>query len=373
VYFWKGGYEAWKSAPYFGHGIGTFSEVILQYRSAEYWVVKSEDLVPHAHNELIETAVDLGGVGIIAYLAIVVTVFVSGLQTWPKQNQRDRLLRIGIFCSLLAILIDNLANVSLRVAPVGATAWLLMGVLASGPNAPVRTTGVRMKKWFAVVPLGAWLLFATWFGSQQWKMYKADGHVLKGFVAGMSNQPGKAASEYQQAVAYDPHNLLARSDLTLTLLRLGRPEEALLSAEQLQGLSPRYPKASLMQAAALVSLKRYSEALRSIDKELELRNHPDAFFYQASAYRGLADSTKEISALKNVLLGSLKGHIAYQGMTISRRLRQLVRTEEDIKQFREIYVQLASMFPSDSTITSTLAEFELRLTRLKQGSKPTSY
>jgi O-antigen ligase len=370
VYFWKGGYGAFMAAPFFGHGIGTYGEVIQEYRSPEYWVVKSEDVVPHAHNEVIETAVDLGATGVIGYLMIVGTVFVTSLKAGPNQHRRDRIIRAGIFCSLLAILIDNLANISLRVAPVGATTWLLLGVLATGPNAIVRIIEFRMQRWFVLLPLGGWALFVIWFGGQQLNVYKADGHVIKGFVAGFSKHLTEGINEYLKAVMLDPHNLLARSNLTLTLLEAGRFEEALQEAEQLQVLSPRYPKASLMQAAALVSLKRYTEALRPIAKELILRNHPDAYFYQASAYMGLSDTTREIAALEHLLLASIKGRIEYQLAIVSRRLIQITKKEEDIKRFKEIFTQLHSLFPSNSIVTSTIAELDLILMRLTRLPEP---
>jgi tetratricopeptide (TPR) repeat protein len=301
---------------------------------------------------------------------IVGTVFVVSLKAGPNQHRRDRLIKTGIFCSLLAILIDNLANVSLRVAPVGATTWLLLGVLASAPNAIVRITVFRIQKWLILLPLGGWALFVVWFGGQQLKVYKADGHVIKGLVAGFSKHLPEGINEYREAVNLDPHNLLARSNLTLTLLEAGRFEEALQEAEQLQILSPRYPKASLMQAAALVSLKRYPDALAPIAKELILRNHPDAYFYQALAYMGLSDSTKEMAALEHLLLASIKGRIEYQHAIVSRRLMQITKGEEDIKRFKEIYVQLNSLFPSNSIVTSTIAEFDLRLMRLTRHPEP---
>ena len=82
TYFWKAGYSAWKAAPFLGHGIGTYQEVMREYRSPDYWVVHSEDLVPHAHNEFIETAVDLGGIGVAVYLSIV------GMVLYPTLRSR---------------------------------------------------------------------------------------------------------------------------------------------------------------------------------------------------------------------------------------------------------------------------------------------
>lgn len=366
TYFWTTGYEAFKASPYFGHGIGSYWTVMLDYRSPEYWVVKSEDVVPHAHNELVETAVDLGAAGVIAYLAILGTVLVVGLKAPPNEGGRDRLLRVGLLCSVVAILIDNLSNVSLRAVPVGAAAWLLMGVLVSRPSTyPVRgSRTLSVPQSLAYLPIGGWLVFTFWYGSQQLKLFTADAHIIRGIFSVIAKNVDLGIREYQFAVALDPHNLIARSNMTLALLMKGRNEEALLSAEQLQELSPRYPKSNLMRAAALVSLKRYPEALEFVDRELKLRSHPEAYFYKSAAFIGLGDSISEVRSLKDLLHANVKGQLAYQLEYVSKRVLQVVQRGEDLEEFREIYMQLALVFPSDKNIPAVIGELESKLARL---------
>lgn len=361
LYFWEAGRDAFKAAPYFGHGLGSYETVMLEYRSPEYWIVKSEDIVPHAHNELIETAVELGGAGVILYLLILGTLVVAGVKAGPKENERDRLLRAGLLCSLVAIVIDNLTNMSLRVAPVGATAWLLMGVLASLParqNTQI-VTALHSPRWISGVPLIAWVVFAFWYGSQQWNAYRADGHIIKGMLAGQSNDVALSISEYQQAVTLDTHTLLARSNLALALLIEDRATEAIEATRELQALSPRYPKSNLVEAAALVSLHRYTEALQKIEFEITLRSHPDAYFYQALAYKGLSDSTGELSSLEHLLRACIKGHLPYMLDFASTRIRKIAR-KEDERRFKYLYEQLSVSFPTDGNVAATLAELRSR-------------
>jgi O-antigen ligase len=367
-YFWEAGYNAFKAAPYFGHGIGNYEAVMLNHRSPEYWVAKSEDVVPHAHNELIETAVDLGVVGLAVYLMIVATVLAAGLRTTSKENGEDRLLRTGLSCSLIAIFIDNLTNMSLRVEPVGACAWLLMGVLASMPTRDVAKSSMalHLPRAFAVPPLAIWVVFAFWYGTRQVDVYRADGHIIRGIFAGEAKDFAASISEYRIAVMLNPHSLVARSNLALALLRAGRADDALQAAAQLQSLSPRYPKSNLMQAVALVSLHRDTEALEKIRTELTLRNHPDAYFYQALACKGLSDTAGELSAFEHVLLGCARAQILYQLGPVSHRVGELAQKEEDIKRLKDIYEQLHALFPSDRNIVTTLAAF---CTRLGESTK----
>ncbi|MBM2840508.1 MAG: hypothetical protein HW412_1036 [Bacteroidetes bacterium] len=362
-YFWDAGYKAFRDAPFLGHGIGSYEAVMLEYRSPDYWVAKSEDVVPHAHNEVIETAVDLGVVGLLVYLMIAGTVLVSGLRKRSKETADNRLLRIGLSCSLIAIFVDNLVNMSLRVEPVGAHAWLFMGVLASMSlrSEPKSAVTINLPRAVAVLPLGLWMIFAFWYGSRQADIYKADSHIIKGILAGEASDFAASVNEYRIAVTLNPHSLVARSNLALALLRTGRAGEALQAAEELQSLSPRYPKLNLIQAAALVSLRRNTEALEKIKMELTLRSHPDAYFYQAIAFKGLSDTTGELSALEHLLLASLKARILYQPAFVPQRLKELAHSEEDIKRFKNIYEQLYTLFPSDRSTVTTLAALCTRL------------
>ena len=370
MYFWQAGYNAWKTAPFFGHGIGSYEEVMLEYRSPEYWVVKSEDIVPHAHNDIIETAVDLGGVGVAIYLSILGVVFLFGLRAGPNEKKRDKLVRAGLLCSLLAILIDNLTNVSLRIVPVGATTWLLLGVLAShvSTSMKVKVITIRTTRWLVLFPLGVWVVFTLFYFSYQWPRFVADNHMIKGSLAYAAQRIPEAISEYRLAASLDPHNLLARSSLALMFLEVGSNAEALQTEHQLQEQSPHYPKSNLVQAAALISLRRYPEALDRVERELTLRDHPEAYFYQAAAYMGIGDSTKEIRSLEHLLLADIKGKLNFELDRVSRRLALLTTKEEDLRRLVGVYRQLSEAFPSDTTVASTLAVFDSRLTELSRGS-----
>lgn len=369
TYFWKAGYNAWKAAPFLGHGIGSYQDVMREYRSPDYWVVHSEDLVPHAHNEFIETAVDLGGIGVAVYLSILGMVLYPTLRSRGEgEKKRDRLLKIGLCCSLVAILLDNLTNLSLRVAPVAATAWLFLGVLASlgSKSNPAKVIELRAPRWLILVPLGCWAAFVVIYCNHLWPAYKADGHLIRGSLAIAGQRIPEATSEYRIASTLDPHDALARSNLALLLLEAGHYSEALETANQLQQLSPNYPRTNLIQASALVSLRRYPEALDRIDKELSLRNHPEAYYYQAAAYMGMRDTAREIRSLENILLSDIKGRLNFELAPVSRRLIALLPGGKDLGRLVGVYRQLSEVFPAESIVTSTLATFEARFDSLNR-------
>jgi len=80
-------------------------------------VVKSEDIVPHAHNEVIELAVEYGGVGVLLTTATAVLVAAAGVRALRRCRGVERLVAAGVMAGLAGALLDNMANVSLRQAP----------------------------------------------------------------------------------------------------------------------------------------------------------------------------------------------------------------------------------------------------------------
>ena len=371
LYFWEAGINAFKAAPLVGHGIGSFETVVLQYRSPEYWTVRSEDVVPHAHNELLETAVDLGGFGVVLYLAIGVMLVVAFVRTRARENPQERLMAIGLLSSLIAIVVDNVANMSLRVIPVGATAWLFMGILSAQPfrKEPDTSIPVRLPRVLAFLPLVGWIVFAVWYGKEEIGIYRSEAHIIKGILVAQKGNYSASVQEFQSAVVENPHNLHARSNLILALLKVGQASEARQSAEQLRTLCPRYPKVNLMEAAALIRLKNYKEAVESINRELALRTHPEAYDYKAAALRGLSDQPEELLALEGLLKACIRGQLPYAFELVASRAEELASTPDDNRHLRDIFEQLALLFPSNRDIGLALAEFHRRLGERDQAEQ----
>jgi O-antigen ligase len=363
VVFWKAGLASFAASPLIGHGIGTYEQVMLQYRSADYWTTRSEDLVPHAHNEFIETASDLGVAGLLLFVIIVVTAIATRTKG-PAQKTRSRYLRTGLICSVLALLMDNLANLSMRIEPIGATFWLFLGILTSFGISPEnrRTISVPSHKGIIVLAGVGLGLFTFWYGGNELARIRGDGHLIRGYLADHAGSANDAIREYQKAVASDNHNLLAHSNLTVAYLKSGRFEDAIQSTRTLQSISALYPKSFLIQGIALLSLGRNTEALRAFDAEERLRNHPEVYFYRAQAYMALSDSAHELASLEQLLLASERSRTDVGIGKISRRVLDLARSEVDARKFTAIYERLTLQFPADSTIRQSAQELQRRMT-----------
>ncbi|HEY6951690.1 MAG TPA: O-antigen ligase family protein, partial [Bacteroidota bacterium] len=164
LYFWEAGGKAFVASPLVGHGIGSFERTVFTYRSPDYWEAASEDVVPHAHNEVLEIAVEYGLCGLILSLAVIVLLMKKGISYTRSASGWDRLAAAGLVSSVIGIAVDNLANVTLREPPVALIVWLFLGLLASPALSlrPSRRFAVRLPlpNIAALIPLVVAVLIA---------------------------------------------------------------------------------------------------------------------------------------------------------------------------------------------------------------------
>jgi len=365
LYFWSAGLEAFKAAPFLGHGPGSYEVVMREYRSPDYWIVKSEDVVPHAHNELIEVASDLGVFGLVVFLAILGLAIATAKRVIQKGSEWHRLYSGAISCSLLAIFVDNMANVSLRQAPVAALAWLILGVLDSrlfsSQVLVTRRITFSAPRWVAFLPVITWCVFVWFTFASLRRAVEADAHIMRGVLAHVDGRTEKAIDEFTAALALDQEDLFVRSNLSLTLLKANRFTELLAATKGIHRFSPSYPKSNLMQAIAFYSLRQYPDALESIQREIELRGHPEAFYVQALTHQALGNVHREQMALENLVMSCGRGRIEYQLEAATARLLVLAANHGDLERLKEMMLELARNLPDNRVTVRTLQDVEARL------------
>ncbi len=131
---WKRGIYMIQDFPFTGIGMGSFSEIAaLLY---PFYLV--EQTAPaHAHNLFLQIGVDLGIPGLIAWLAVFLTIVVSCIQLFRfgREQGDGQILAIsaGLLASQLALGINGLTDAvtwgMVRPAPL---VWVLWGLCAAG-------------------------------------------------------------------------------------------------------------------------------------------------------------------------------------------------------------------------------------------------
>jgi tetratricopeptide (TPR) repeat protein len=159
-------------------------------------------------------------------------------------------------------------------------------------------------------------------------------------------------------VSSNPKNLVARLDQSMALLRGSKPEQALATIRELRSIAPFYPKSSLVEAIALLELGKLTEGMSSIERELKLRDHPDAYYVQSVLFTRLQDTTNAWRSLEMVLKQDLLVNSQVQLDNACRSLLSLARTGKDYERLVELLSEIAVRFPQNQTVAQILGEAE---------------
>lgn len=104
---WTGALNLWKNHPVFGTGVETFAYSYYWYRPREHNDVSEWDfLYNKAHNEYLNFGATSGTIGLLSYLALVVTFISWSLKQIIKKKKKV-ILNIALLSGFISILVTN--------------------------------------------------------------------------------------------------------------------------------------------------------------------------------------------------------------------------------------------------------------------------
>lgn len=131
---WQRAYYAVGDFPLTGMGMNSFRRVapiLYPFITNPFFTDLVADDIAHAHNQLLQTALDLGIPGLIAYLAIWLGSAYMLWQSWRRAADRWlRSLALGLASSLLAFSIYGLTDAVALGARPQFLFWVLLGLVA---------------------------------------------------------------------------------------------------------------------------------------------------------------------------------------------------------------------------------------------------
>jgi len=132
---WDFRLEVWRVAlhgvadfPFTGMGIGVFREV-ARYLYAP--AVSPSFDIAHAHNELLQAALDLGVLGLLAFVALHGVAFRLLRAVWRATDRADasRVMALGLGGGLFAHFVYGLTDTVALGAKPGVLFWMLLGLI----------------------------------------------------------------------------------------------------------------------------------------------------------------------------------------------------------------------------------------------------
>jgi O-antigen ligase/tetratricopeptide (TPR) repeat protein len=399
--FYDGAWKSFLASPLLGNGFGAFEVFFPQFRSSDYWISKSEDVVAHTHNEFLEILSESGLVGFAAFLFIMVTLVRFSKTTLPFLNKHERFSFVGILTGIVASLVDNLGNMSLRVLPVLLIFWVFVALLFSfhfqhrrkhvAENIVQRALPPLCKH-LAFLPFLAYGIMLLVFLPRELHRFRAEQLFVKGFKHDIANNIRDAYRYYSAGQKEFPSHPLLLFNTAGTAAQLQYYDTALSMTQQLLQRYPFYPKAHLIHGIALYNSHRSREGIQELQAEIALRSHPQTIYLLAQMHREQRDSLNEARALLQLVQRAPNnGSNEYLSDAITRlmelnissilpaiprkqlfetfssdslTLQSLARCSEHVNDFSlalRCYERLLSYYPNDVTFFNSVRSLQERM------------
>ena len=124
---WPWAVRAVADFPFTGVGLGAFRQVVFRLYPIPF--TPGQDIA-HAHNIFLQTALDVGLPGLVAYGALLMVAAVAGWRV-ARRDVGLRAAGLGVLAGLAAVHVFGLADALALGSKPGIVFWLALGVLAA--------------------------------------------------------------------------------------------------------------------------------------------------------------------------------------------------------------------------------------------------
>ncbi len=131
---WSCAYRMWLDKPVFGYGPGTYMFKYAPYQLPYMRTIIStnEGTGGNAHNEYLGPLAEEGLMGMLAMVAIAVSVFFLGFRLYYNLKDKDmRILTLSIFLGLVSYFIHGMMNNFLDTDKAAVPFWGFIGMLVA--------------------------------------------------------------------------------------------------------------------------------------------------------------------------------------------------------------------------------------------------
>jgi O-antigen ligase len=155
TYAWPYGLDLLRQRPLTGHGQGGYALMAdaLAAEDVESDPEALSDRVSHAHNEWIEIGSDLGSIGLVLMLGVLVLTLLGGARAVGQVASRaQRWILIALLGSLFALMIEECFGVGLRIEGLPLVYYTVLGLVwaLARPIPPRLAFSFARRKWQCV-------------------------------------------------------------------------------------------------------------------------------------------------------------------------------------------------------------------------------
>jgi O-antigen ligase len=290
------------SARPWGVGPGQFQPSFLPYASAELLAAypRASVIINDAHSEPLQALAELGWLGLLVAVALLVVLGRAGLAAVRGAPADDRPLAVGLLAGLCGHVVMSLGSPDLRFIATTMLFFLLAGLLLAFGPLPPRAPGAAGRLLLATAGLAV-LLLGAWQTRQRLEIREllvppaslpaapVNLAELRARVAAQPQDPqarfdlgvalgksqfwAEACEAFEAAYVLGGGQIIALRDLALMQTMAGRGAEAMANLRIVLEQLP--DDADARYAYALLYFTRGDVAAATRETETLLRQHPE--------------------------------------------------------------------------------------------------
>ncbi len=133
---WQRGWMMVQDFPLTGIGIGTYT--VVAHALYPFFIAAPNEVVPHAHNQFLEVAIDLGIPGLSVYVALLaVFVFCAVRADRAASDAGVRAMIAGLVCGMIAHHVFGLTDAFILGTKPGLLMWIYFAIVAAVYPRPI--------------------------------------------------------------------------------------------------------------------------------------------------------------------------------------------------------------------------------------------
>lgn len=126
VAMWQSSIKMIQVHPFLGSGLNNFYLLFPKFQVSKFNEVLPNRRPMQVHNDYIQLAVEVGILGLAAFLWILVRYMKYGMSI--IKSNRDKWLTSGLVCGIIALLIHSLTDFGLQMPTPAMMMWAFMGI-----------------------------------------------------------------------------------------------------------------------------------------------------------------------------------------------------------------------------------------------------
>ena len=299
---WRSTYDAWKHNPVWGVGIGQIEVDIHKYQVPQLQAIisKTYQVFSESHNDWIQILAELGIIGFIAFLWIVLNIAVKLIRV-AKHNieSEDKfLLALGIGGGIIGVLVAAIFSFPLQEPASSMYFWGLIAladVLYRGfdeermqltrkkenklteqmspylfvvdPFAKGKVP-VAIKQLILILAIAISVFAVFVLPIYAGRTAVAENHIKDGVAFRNRRDFPDAVREFNDAIKLNPFEYIYYFHRAIVLFNMGELQQAISDLDQSLKLSPYFGLAYRLRGGAYFALDNCAKAVPDLDKAL---------------------------------------------------------------------------------------------------------